>query len=133
VHRLNRAIYTIHTSKHKKSRFGGSGVVVYLAQKWIECIFTAPVCMRHNSQQYHCPLHWLSFRLANKMIQEVTLSQTASSWNKVGKDYHTPWGVLVGWSSLLHRPCDHKCRQINHSRLWRKASVMPDLRLPSQP
>ena len=49
-----------------------------------------------------------------------------------GKEYHTPWRVLVGCSSPLLRRWVH--RWINHLSLWRMASVAvtPDLQLFSQ-
>ena len=46
-----------------------------------------------------------------------------------GKEYHTPWRVLVGCSSPLLRPLAR--RRINHLSLWRIASATTDLQLPS--
>ena len=47
-----------------------------------------------------------------------------------GKEYHTPWAVLMGCSSPLLRPWAR--RWINHLSLWRMARATPNLQLPSQ-
>ena len=47
-----------------------------------------------------------------------------------GKEYHTPWAVLVWCSSPLLRPWAR--RWINHLSLWRMARTTPNLQLPSQ-
>jgi len=76
--------------------------------------------------------HWRGYL---KNVQEMLIARTSRrretrSRGYKGKEYHTPWRVLVGCSFSLLRPWARSW--INHSILWRMASATPDLRLPSQ-
>jgi len=71
-------------------------------------------------------IHLYTHSVAVRPITVPRLVSIATSVCK-GKDYHTPWGVLVGCSSPLAR------WWINHFSLWRASGhATPDLRLPSQ-
>ena len=73
-------------------------------------------CQAYGSQEYKKRCHMTKYDVLHWLVK--------------GKEYHTPWRVLVGCSSPLLRPWAH--RWIHHLSLWRIASVTPDLRLPSQ-
>ena len=73
-----------------------------------------------------------NFRKVDKftsMVKYCQINEIRYKLKGKGKEYHTPWTVLVGCSSPLLRPWAH--RWISHLSLWRMASAMPDLWLPS--